>query len=156
MANIFPPLMPSAVTVAYPLHPHVARRSSGGGETRIRVSNVRVGARLALEFQNIETPELQQFYAHWLNTRGTARDFQITAETLATMAAAGRAQLLSTTWKYDGPPKCIDICGGEQRLIHTLEIELISQPRRVAQYISPTAPETSTTPAPIAIPGGRL
>lgn len=156
MAALFPAIVPSTdLTVTMPRHPYVAKRSSGGGESRIKLSNVRVGAKLSLRFSNIDTKDVQSFLSHWRNARGTARDFQITAASLGAMAAPARALLLSTTWKYASPPTCTDICAGvPDRLLHTLEVELISQPRRVAAYINPTAPELSLPVMPSSIRGG--
>lgn len=158
MAGIFPTLAPSRdLTITQPRHPHVAKRSTGGGESRIRLSNVRAVATISLQFENIESAELLAFWGHWHDARGTARDFQITAANLGTIGASAQSQLLSTTWKYAKAPKCSDICGGgPDRLLHTLEIELISQPRRVAAYINPSAPELSLPVAPRLINGGRL
>lgn len=157
MAAPFPALIPSQPSVVMPRHPHVAVRSTGGGESRIRLSNVRAGAQLTLPFEAIDTSQLIQLLAHWRDARGTAREFQISATNLGAMAAAGRALLLSTTWKYAGPPTCEDICGGvAQKLLHTVKVELISQPRRVAAYINPTAPELTVPTYPVVIPGGRL
>ena len=153
-----PPLNPAAITVVLPTHPHVAKRSTGGGETRIRLSNVRVAARLSLSFEAIDTADLQPFVAHWIGCRGTAREFAISAANLGAIAARGQAQLLSTTWKYAGPPKCVDICGGrDQRLLHTLEIELVSQPRRIAQYLDPANPLNSLPRlSSVNLPGAAL
>ena len=157
MAEPFPVLIPSQPSVVMPRHPHVAKRSTGGGESRIRLSNVRVGAQLTLPFENIDTSQLIQLLAHWRNVRGTSREFQISATNLGAMAAAGRALLLSTTWKYASPPTCEDICGGvAQKLLHSVKVELISQPRRVAAYINTAAPELSVPTYPVVIPGGRL
>lgn len=157
MAAPFPQLIPSQPSVVMPRHPHVAVRSTGGGESRIRLSNVRVGAQLTLAFEAIDTSQLIQLLAHWRNARGTAREFQISATNLGAMAAAGRALLLSTTWKYASAPTCEDICGGAaQKLLHTVKVELISQPRRVAAYINPTAPELSVPVTPTVISGGAL
>lgn len=157
MAAPFPQLIPSQPSVVMPRHPHVAVRSTGGGESRIRLSNVRVGAQLTLAFEAIDTSQLIQLLAHWRNARGTAREFQISATNLGAMAAAGRALLLSTTWKYASPPTCEDICGGvAQKLLHTVKVELVSQPRRVAAYINPTAPELSVPVTPTVISGGAF
>ena len=157
MAAPFPQLIPSQPSVVMPRHPHVAVRSTGGGESRIRLSNVRAKAQLTLAFEAIDTSQLIQLLAHWRNARGTAREFQIGATNLGAMAAAGRALLLSTTWKYASPPTCEDICGGAaQKLLHTVKVELISQPRRVAAYINPTAPELSVPVTPTVISGGAL
>ena len=157
MAAPFPQLIPSTPSVVMPRHPHVAVRSTGGGESRIRLSNVRAKAQLTLAFEAIDTSQLIQLLAHWRNARGTAREFQISATNLGAMAAAGRALLLSTTWKYASPPTCEDICGGAaQKLLHTVKVELISQPRRVAAYINPTAPELSVPVTPTVISGGAF
>jgi hypothetical protein len=151
----FPLLAPDRdLTVVQPRHPHVAKRSSGGGETRIRLSNVRVGARLKLSFSHVSTRDLETFVRHWRDARGTAREFVLTAVNLGSMGAAARTALLSTTWKYAAPPKCIDICGGPSRLLHSLEVELVSQPRRVAAYVDPFAPELSLPVMPITLAGG--
>lgn len=156
-AGSFPALIPSTPSVVMPRHPHVAVRSTGGGESRIRLSNVRAGAQLTLAFEAIQTTEVYQLLAHWRTARGTAREFQISATNLGAMAAAGRALLLSTTWKYASPPTCEDICGGAaQKLLHTVKVELISQPRRVAAYINPTAPELSVPVTPTVISGGAF
>ena len=157
MAAPFPQLIPSQPSVVMPRHPHVAKRSTGGGESRIRLSNVRVGAQLTLPFENIDTSQLIQLLAHWRNARGTSREFQIGVANLGAMGAAGRALLLSTTWKYASPPTCEDICGGvAQRLLHTVKVELVSQPRRVAAYVNPTAPELSVPVTPTVISGGAF
>lgn len=157
-ANLFPPITPDrGLTITQPKHPHVAVRSSGGGESRIKLSNVRVGAKISLTFSYISTDDLQAFRAHWNDARGTARDFQISAVNLGAMATKGMATLLSTTWKYASPPSCTDLCAGApDSLLHIVEIELISQPRRVAAYINPTAPELSLPVAPSSIRGGMV
>lgn len=155
--TILPPTLPSQISFTYPSHPHVAKRSTGGGETRIRLSNVKSKAILQLVYSNVETSQLTNFFRHWTQTKGTAREFQIREETLSIIAPAGRAQLLSTTWKYAEPPTCEDICGGSaQRLLHTIKIELVSQPRRVAAYINPVDPGSSLPSYPLVISGGRL
>lgn len=154
---ILPPTTPGQIGLTYPKHPHVSKRSTGGGETRIRLSNVKTRAILQLVYSSVETSQLANFFWHWIQTKGTAREFQIREETLLIIAPAGRAQLLSMTWKYAGRPTCEDICGGSaQRLLHNIKIELISQPRRVAAYISPTDPGSSLPSYPIVVPGGRL
>ncbi len=156
MTQIFPQVIPDhGLTIAQPKHPHVAKRSTGGGESRIKLSNVRVGAKISLTFGSLETEQLWAFVQHWREARGTARDFQLSPVSLGAMAAPARALLLSTTWKYASPPTCIDICAGvPDRLLHTLEVELISQPRRVAAYINPTAPELTLPVMPSSIRGG--
>ena len=154
---ILPPTTPGKIDVTHPKHPHVAKRSTGGGETRIRLSNIKSRAILQLVYSNVETSQLRNFYQHWIETKGKAREFQIRPETLSIMAPAGRAQLLSMTWKYASRPTIEDICGGSaQSLLHTFKIELVSQPRRVAAYISPTDPGSSLPSYPMVVPGGRL
>lgn len=153
--SAFPLLAPDrGLTVVQPRHPSVAKKSSGGGETRIKVSNVRVGARLKLSFSYVSTRDLETFVRHWRNARGTARDFVLSAVNLGSLGSAARTALLSTTWKYGGAPKCTDICGGPGRLLHSLEVELVSQPRRVAAYVDPFAPELSLPVMPITVVGG--
>lgn len=152
---ILPATLPSQIVLTYPKHPHVSRRSTGGGETRIKLSNVKSRAILQLVYTNVETAELYNFFTHWTQTKGTAREFQIREETLLIIAPAGRAQLVSMTWKYAAPPTCVDICGGSpEMLLHTIKIGLVSQPRRVAAYINPTAPELSLPVLPSSIRGG--
>lgn len=164
-APSFPQLAPSAhPVVVMPIHPHVAKRSTGGGETRIKLSNVRAGARLKISFTLVNSAtELLPFIQHWQAARGTAREFTISAVNLGAIGSTGRLHLLSTTWKYASPPKCTDICGGLEggttgppRLIHDLEIELVSQPRRVAAYINTADPRLSLPAYPVVIPGARL
>lgn len=156
----FPPQIPSAHPIlVMPKHPHIAKRSTSGGETRIRLSNVRAGAELSLVYNNIENSDLFGFCTHWVAARGTARDFQITRTTLGAIESASiRSLLLSTTWKYAEPPNCVDICGGEiNRLLHTLQIRLISQPRRIAQNIDPVNPQNSIPRlSSIDLPGAAL
>lgn len=158
MTATFPPLTPDrGLTITQPRHPYVARRSSGGGESRIRLSNVMVAAKINFTFGNIETEQLLGLVNHWRDARGTARDFQIRSENLGAMATAGQALLLSITWKYAGPPKCIDICGGVPgRLLHTIELELISQPQRVAANIDPLVPDLPMPVPPSSIRGGAI
>lgn len=156
MTQVFPPVTPDrGLTIAQPRHPYVPKRSTGGGESRIKLSNVRVGGKISLTFGSLETQQLLGFVQHWREARGTARDFQLSPVSLGSMAAPARALLLSTTWKYASPPTCTDICAGvPDRLLHTLEVELISQPRRVAAYINPTAPELTLPVMPSSIRGG--
>lgn len=157
---VFPPLTPdNGLTVSQPRHPYVAKQSTGGGETRIRLSNIRHGAKLSLKFSNISTRDLMYFAMHWRDSRGTAREFTISTVSLGGMGSAAKNLLLSVTWKYAGKPSVVDICGRIDKpglaLLHTVEIQLISQPRRVAAYVDPITPELSLPAFPnVSVMGG--
>lgn len=158
MAANFPLLIPEAhPTVSMPRHAHVSIRATGGRETRIRMANLQLGARLPFTLPNIETTDLLLLLQHWHECRGTSRDFEITPQNLGAITAQNRAILLATTWKYAAAPKVVDICGGQPgRLLHTVSIELISQPRRIAAYINQQAPSLSLPVAPVQLPGAWL
>lgn len=128
----FPPLQIAQLVLSQPKHPHASVRSTGGGETRIRLSNIRVKSRLTFKLVNVNTSDLQSCLFHWNQARGTSRAFALQAASLGVMQTAGRNQVLSTNWKYASPPKCVDIVQGFQsdgispKLMHTISFELNS------------------------------
>lgn len=158
MAANFPLLIPEAhPSVTMPRHPHVSVRATGGRETRIRLANLQLGAKLPFTLPNIETTDLLLLLQHWRECRGTSRDFQITSQNLGAITARNQAILLATTWKYATPPKVVDICGGRTgRLLHTVSIELISQPRRIAAYLNEETPSLVLPVTPVILKGGWI
>jgi hypothetical protein len=154
----FPSLAPSEhPTITAGRFPHVAKRSTGGRSSRIRLGNVQLGAEIQLPYTNIDTGTLLQLKAHWEFVRGTTLDFALPANLFPSMDAGTRARLMATTWKFKEPPKVKDICGGRPYfLLHTVEITLIAQPRRVLSPVQQDAPELSLPVVPKTAPGAAL
>lgn len=153
----FPPLAPSEhPTIVAGRFPHVQMRSTGGRNARIRLSNVQIGGEIVLVYNNTSTLVLFQLYGHWTQVRGTSREFALPAELFPSMDATTRARLMATTWKFKAPPKVEDICGGQPLfLLHTVEITLIAQPRRVLSPVLINTPELSLPVLPVTAPGAR-
>lgn len=152
MTLIFPAVIPSShPVVTWGRFPHVSRRSTGGRSEKIRLSNVNIDAEIQLVFKNIDTEQLLQLRGHWDLSRGTAREFQIHPALLQAMNQASKQRLLATTWKFKDAPRIVDICGGAPGfLLHSLEITLKSEPRRVLSPISQGVPVV-----PVVAPGAR-
>jgi hypothetical protein len=149
---IFPAVIPSShPVITWGRFPHVSKRSTGGRSEKIRLSNVNIGAEIQLAFKNISTEDLLQLRGHWDLARGTAREFEIHPALLQAMNQASKDRLLATTWKFKDAPQIVDICGGAPGfLLHSLEITLKSQPRRVLSPVSQGAPVV-----PVVAPGAR-
>ena len=152
MTLIFPAVIPSShPVVTWGRFPHVSKRSTGGRSEKIRLSNVNIDAEIQLVFENISTEQLLELRGHWDLARGTAREFEIHPALLQAMNLTSKAQLLATTWKFKDSPQIVDICGGSLGfLLHSLEITIKSQPRRVLSPVAQGAPVV-----PIVAPGAR-
>lgn len=158
MSSRFPALPPSEhPTITAGRFPHVERRSTGGRSARIRLGNVQIDGEIVLPYRNISTLELFQLRGHWREARGTSRDFALPEELFPSMDAATRARLMATAWRYKEPPKVVDICAGTPNdLLHTVEITLRAQPRRVLSPVLQDLPSLSLPVVPSTAPGARL
>lgn len=155
---LFPSLAPSEhPTITAGRFPHVQKRSTGGRSGRIRLANVQLDAEIQLAFTNVDTQLLLQLYTHWTLTRGRTYDFALPAVLFQSMNASTKARLMATAWRFKDQPKVVDICGGVPgRLLHTIEITLRSQPRRVLSPVNQNNPDLSLPVAPKTAPGARL
>lgn len=152
MTLIFPAVIPSShPVITWGRFPHVSKRSTGGRSEKIRLSNVNIDAEIQLAFKNISTEQLLQLRGHWDLARGTAREFEIHPALLQAMNQGSKDRLLATTWKFKDAPRIVDICGGAPGfLLHSLEITLKSQPRRVLSPVAQGVPVV-----PVIAPGAR-
>ena len=157
LAN-FPAVAPSEhSTITAGRFPHVAKRSTGGRSGRIRLGNAQLDAEIQLAFTHIDTDTLLQLKGHWGQARGTTRDFALPATLFPSMNPTTRARLIATAWRFKEPPTVVDICGGAPGfLLHTVEITLRSQPRRVLSPVLQDAPELSLPVVPRTGPGARF
>jgi hypothetical protein len=134
----------------------VEKRSTGGRVRRIGLANVQLDGEITLTFTNIDTEQLLKLRTHWILARGTTLEFALPADLFPSMNFTRRALLMATTWRHKEKPKVVDICGGQPDfLLHSLELTLIAQPRRVASPVVPMAPILSLPVVPVTAPGAH-
>lgn len=154
----FPALAPSEhPTITAGRFPHVAKRATGGRSGRIRLGNAQLDAEIKLFYTNVDTSALLLLKSHWERVRGTTRDFSLPADLFPSLDTGTRARLMATAWRFKEPPTVVDFCGGAPGfLLHSIEIALRSQPRRVLSPVPEDAPEFGLPVVPRRAPGARF
>lgn len=157
----FPALIPSTRTYSPGTFPHTAHRTYGGGEVRVRHSNVVTGVRLRLFFPAISTAELLQIKAHHSGQLGGLLPFTIPAELLSGMDTPADFTPVGQQWVYAGrvQVKDIPIQGTTPSNRHDVTVELEAVPSkpgvlvpRVAMKLSALAPTVGGTPNTVDVP----
>lgn len=155
---VYPLVIPSEhPTLVLGEFPHVEQRSTSGRRRRIGLSNALVNGIVTLTYKNIDTASMLALWSHWQAVRGIARDFQIPSELFPRLHRTTRDRLIATLWRMTGAPTVTDACGGQQNfLLHSLEITLRAQPRRILSPIDSENPGLSTPTIPVVAPGGQM
>jgi hypothetical protein len=152
MTLTFPSVSPSVFPRIPAKHyPHVEHRTSSGRIKRFGTGNVRLDGELPIEFRNVNTATLLLLYSFWKLTLGTSRPFAITESVFPSLDATTKQLLLVTAWKFKTAPTVREFWAGQDvGILHTIDVTLIAQPRRILSPIGNGLPEL-----PVLAPGAR-
>lgn len=122
----FPNITPTSRTIDYGDWPIKTYRAQSGREYRILYGDQRHSMTLDLEWSNITTAQLDQFFNHYRSNLGTFRQFSLGTGGVAIRAGwdagTSRPDLDALLWRYAAPPSVDSTARGR----HNLKIKLIS------------------------------
>lgn len=137
MSSIFPALIPADRTYLPEQSVSTTHRTYSGKQTRVKHSNIKVGANVRLFFPAIPTVEMLEIVAHYREQLGRLASFSVPDELFSGMDFPSDFTPVGSQWSYIGKPAVVDIPlpGGAPSNRHNVTVELRSSPALPAANI---------------------